>query len=380
MARKIAKLSVGLAAVLSVGAAGAANAAVTAPTTVPTWHSIGVKNLEIPGQDTAVTSIRYSGDKLAQFAFGLLARNTTSPVADGYPVMYARSDSESWALDYIPGAKPGEKVVSATAVGPNEVYVFTALPNGTGRALQVIGHSVALKGGGREGYYTWTVLKTFDAPIGSASVLNPSDIWVFGSAAVVQGLGVWHFNGKTWTRVSQVENIGSATSATNVWTAVGATVGHYNGKTWTYRDLQGVPKGEEYVSSYATGNDDYIVASLLNPEAKQAPEAITILKYNGSTWQKVATAGTGYAVAGSITGDGKGGIWFTAYPGGSDKAEVFHLASGSHTVTAPAVPGISSSTSDEVEAIEQIPGTAQELAVGWTAGKSGDVPTVYEYN
>jgi hypothetical protein len=128
------------------------------------------------------------------------------------------------------------------------------------------------------------VLKTFDAPIGGASVLNPSDIWVFGSAAVVQGLGVWHLNGMTWTRVSPVENIGSATSATNVWTAVGATVGHYNGKTWTYWDLQGVPKGEEYVSSYATGNDDYIVASLLNPQIKQAPAAITILKYNDSTW------------------------------------------------------------------------------------------------
>jgi hypothetical protein len=224
------------------------------------------------------------------------------------------------------------------------------------------------------------VLKTFDAPIGGASVLNPSDIWVFGSAAVVQGLGVWHLNGMTWTRVSPVENIGSATSATNVWTAVGATVGHYNGKTWTYWDLQGVPKGEEYVSSYATGNDDYIVASLLNPQIKQAPAAITILKYNDSTWQKAATAGTGFAVAGSITGDGKGGIWFTAYPGGSDKAEVFHLASGSHTVTASAVPGISSSTSNEIEAIAQIPGTAQELAVGWTAGKSGDIPTVYQYN
>lgn len=235
-------------------------------------------------------------------------------------------------------------------------------------------------GGGEEYYYTWTVLKTFDAPIGSASVLSPSDIWVFGSAAAVEGLGVWHFNGKTWTRVSQVENIGSATSAANVWTAVGATVGHYNGKTWNYRDLQGVPKDEEYVSSYATGKDDYIVASLLNPGSAQKPEAITILEYNGSAWKKVATAGTGYAVPGSITGDGKGGIWFTAYPGGSAKAEVFHLASGSHTVTASTLPGISASTSNRIEAISDIPGTAQQLAVGWVASKSGDIPTVYQYN
>ena len=125
---------------------------------VPTWHSIGVKNLEIPGQDTAVTSVHYSGGKLAEFAFGLLARNTTSPVQDGYPVMYARSGSESWAIDYIPGAKPGEKVVSATAVGPNEVYVFTTLPNGTGRALKVTGHSVALTQIGSAYHYCLALL------------------------------------------------------------------------------------------------------------------------------------------------------------------------------------------------------------------------------
>jgi hypothetical protein len=101
MARKMAKLSVGLAAVLSVGVAGTANAAVTTPATVPAWHSIGLENLEIPGQDTAVTSIHYSGGKLAEFAFGLLAGNTTSPVQDGSPVMYARSGSESWAIDYV---------------------------------------------------------------------------------------------------------------------------------------------------------------------------------------------------------------------------------------------------------------------------------------
>ena len=59
---------------------------------------------------------------------------------------------------------------------------------------------------------------------------------------------------------------------------------------------------------------------------------------------------------------------------------MFHLASGSHTVTASAVPGISSSTSNESDAIAQIPGTSEELAVGWTAGKSGDIPTVYQYN
>jgi hypothetical protein len=59
---------------------------------------------------------------------------------------------------------------------------------------------------------------------------------------------------------------------------------------------------------------------------------------------------------------------------------MFHLASGSHTVTASALPGIGSSTSNEIEAIAQIPDSAQELAVGWTASKSGDVPRVYQYN
>jgi hypothetical protein len=130
----------------------------------------------------------------------------------------------------------------------------------------------------------------------------------------------------------------------------------------------------------SAGDDDYVVAFLLNPQTRQAPAAITILKYNGSTWQKAAIAGTGYAVPGAVTGDGKGGIWFTGYPGDSDKAEVFHLASGGHTVTASALPGISSSTPNEIEAITQIPGTARELAAGWTAGKSGDIPAVYQYD
>jgi hypothetical protein len=372
MSHKMSKVVAGLAASLSVSAlavaaGGAASAGVT-PATGPAWHSVLAKGFA--GEVTAVTSVRYSG-KTAEFAFATTANLGKS----GTLSMYSRSGSESWALTPVTIAKAGETAVAATATGPNKVYVFTKLSDGTGRALAGTGHSATLKGGGRETWYTWTVLKTFDGTIGSATVLSPDDIWVFGSVAAVADLGTWHFNGTKWTQVQKIMEQGAAVSANSAWAVAGATVAHFNGSKWSAKDLQGVPEGEYYVSVYASGPSVYLIGSNL---IYDKPSTITILQYNGHTWKKVGTAGTGYAVPGAISGDGHGGIWFTTYTGSGAKTEAVHYANGAAGVTTSTLSG-----ARQTLTIAQIPGTAQELAGGLTAnpaGKPATYATIYQYN
>ena len=159
MARKMLKVVAGAAALLSLGAgAGVANAAVST-SVAPAWKSVGPS---AGGQVTAVTTVVYSGGKVAEFAF--VSRGAASS-------MYARSGSESWAHAGIPGSKDGERVVAAKAIGPNEVLVFANTQAGQSRVLKVVGHS-STTGGGHTTRYTWTVLKTFAAKIGTASVLS----------------------------------------------------------------------------------------------------------------------------------------------------------------------------------------------------------------
>jgi len=189
------KVIAGLAAVLSAGAVGVASAAVS-PASAPAWRSVFPAG--ISGQVTAVATAR-SGGKTTEFAF----------VSDGTakPAMYSRIGTGPWIKAGIAGAMTNEGVVSAATIGPNELLAFTSIGrlHGGGRVLKGTGHTVALKGGGTEHYYTWSVLGTFAEPIGSASVLAANDIWLFGNLPYYPAtgtLGVWHYNGHTWKKVA----------------------------------------------------------------------------------------------------------------------------------------------------------------------------------
>jgi hypothetical protein len=371
MARKMFKVAAGVATLLSLGAgAGAANAAVSASTT-PAWQSVGPTG--IAGEVTAVTTVLYSGGKLAEFAF----------VNDGdktLPSMYSRSGVESWALNGIAVARDGEIVVSARAISSNEVLLFTKLHGGGGRVLKGVGHTVVL-GGGHEFYYTWSVLKTFGAAIGSASVLSASDVWVFGSSAAGAGkLGVWHYNGATWKQVSTSGfTNGSAESNADVWAISGTSMEHYNGSKWTATSLASLLPAKSTSSSpslttVSTG-EDYTTYAIGSGDARSGGPVV-VLEYNGHAWVKVATFPSGNPVPGAASADGGAGLWFPVYNGAGKPAKLLHYVSSTHTVTAAALPGLTSSAGSDILAIANVSGSTRELAGGYILHPAGN-PTTY---
>jgi hypothetical protein len=362
MARKMLKVVAGAAALLSLGVgAGVANAAVSS--SAPAWKS--VSPIGARGEVTAVTSVIYSGGKVAEFAF----------VYDGStPSMYARTGNESWALDGVPGAKTGERVVSAKAIGPNEVLVFTSIKGGHGRVLKMIGHSSS-QGGGHTYWRTWTVLRTFNGQIGSASVLTADNVWVFGSSAKGAGtLGVWHFNGKTWTQVSKGYTDGSAQSSKNVWAASGTKLEHWNGSAWTATSIAGLLSAKAAtVSTIYTGDGDSpyaVVSENARPSGGGGP--VVVLEYNGHAWQKVASDPSGSAVEGAAAGDGASGLWFSVSDAAGKAGQLLHYDNHKHILSVASVPGLNDALGSAVNSIAQLPGSTKELAGGYIIKPAGD--------
>lgn len=364
MGRKMLKVAAGAAALLSLGA-GVANAA-TSSAAAPAWRSVGPSG--IGGEVTAVTSVMYSGGKVAQFAFVFHGDK---------PSIYARSGNKSWAHDPVTGAKAGERVVSAKAIGPNEVLVFTSIKGGQSRVLKMIGHS-STNGGGTTTWRTWTVLRTFNAKIGSASVLSANNIWLFGTSARGGGnLGVWHFNGKAWTRVAKGYTNGSAQSSKNVWAASGTTLEHWNGARWTPTSIAGLLSTRNAtVSTIFTGggagNAPYAIVTE-DPAAGGGGGPVVLLEYNGHAWVKVASYGAGNAVPGAAAGDGAAGLWFAVTEGAHGKlARMLHFGNAHHTLTVTPLPGLTNDPAGSaISSISQIGASTRELAGGAAVSATG---------
>ncbi|HEY5351902.1 MAG TPA: hypothetical protein VIK57_05565 [Streptosporangiaceae bacterium] len=92
---------------------------------------------------------------------------------------------------------------------------------------------------------TWSVAKQW-APGGIAlqltgvTAFSPMNVWVFGGPGGDPGLGTWHLHGTTWTQVTGPGGgitTASALSARDIW-AIGAssapqrTIVHYDGTRW----------------------------------------------------------------------------------------------------------------------------------------------------
>jgi hypothetical protein len=348
MGRKMLKVAAGAAVLLSLGA-GVASAA-TSPAAAPAWRSVGPSG--VGGEVTAVTAVMYSGGKVAEFAFAFHGTK---------PSMYSRSGSGSWSFDTINVAKTGERIVSAKAIAPNEVVAATS----AGRVLKRTGQ-------------TWTVLGTFGAKIGSASVLSASNVWVFGTSAKGGGnLGVWHFNGKAWTRVAKGYTNGSAQSSKNVWAASGTTLEHWNGARWTATSIAGfLSTRNATVSTIFTGGcggcAPYAIVSE-NAKAAGGGGPIVVLEYNGHAWVRVATYASGSAVPGAAAADGAAGLWFAVAEVAGKPARLLHFGNAHHTLTVAALPGLTNDPAGSaISSIAQIGASARELAVGDAIGATGN--------
>jgi hypothetical protein len=277
-------------------------------------------------------------------------------VGSRYPVAYERTGTTTWKKVAFPG-ESGERVGTASATSPTDVWAFSSLASGGSRVFELV------KG-------KWTVVKTFNLPIASATVLSGKDVWVFGTVGSngAARLGVYHYDGRTWTRVSRTLGDGYAVSGQDVWAySRGTRVENYNGHKWTATSLATLlPKDKNVklvdgVIALGAKNVYVLASDFTGGESA----ALYVLHYDGHTWSKVA-GNYGFS-PGSLSPDGKGGFYFTAFQHDGGNAALLHY----HHGKLADVPQLISNPTSWVYDVTHIPATTQQLVTRSTFPANG---------
>jgi hypothetical protein len=323
------------------------------------WHIIDRVHSGPTGQFTAVAALGQNGG----WAFNGIAG----------PTAWERSGS-SWSQVPFPKLSLGGQIVAASALSPDDAWAFSYGPVS----------SQALRWNGT----TWSVQHTFTRAIGSAVVLGPGNIWVFGMPDIPGAyLGAWHYNGQAWTKVSGGSGLegGSAVSASDVWAFDGTDVAHWNGSAWTRTSVAGLLparnelNGPAVTGIYAQSADSVWAVGNGNQEDDGGP--LVLLHYNGRSWSRVASGnyGLGTQPLQQIAADGHGGLWIPMPGTDGQKSYLLHYSGGTLApVTLPA-----SSSMIDIDSVALIPGSTNVLAGGYThaAGNQGSdvVSVLLEY-
>lgn len=286
---------------------------------------------------------------------------TTGWAFDGFgspsgPAAWQRT-GKGWARDRHFPARPDETVITAAATSPSGVWAFTDNFAGPSRVLRYNGRA-------------WSVVKTFSDPIGNATVLAGNNVWVFGDPAAPRqpALGVWHYNGRTWTRAGRNIAGGSALSATNAWGFNGVDVEHLAGGKWVATSVRALLPGRNPQRL----NDPQVVGILAlsarsvyafgNGDAEDEGGPLVVLHFNGSRWAKVAQGSYGFGPSPEVSSDGSGGLWIPMQGPIESSGRLLHYANGKLTAATLPVPAAKIT----VAAISRVPGTAGQLAGGLT--------------
>jgi hypothetical protein len=325
----------------AVAGAGAAQAM---PATSAAWHIVKRVHAGVAGDFTAVVAT----GKSTGWAFN--GNSAAAPTAK--PTAWRRNGS-TWTRASFPGRR-GEGVVAAGATSPSDVWAFTDVGVGS-RVLRWNGHA-------------WSVVKTFGQPLGGASVVSSKDVWVFGQPAINQQLGVWHYNGRRWSRVSTNLDGGSALSATSVWAFSGTSVYHYNGHDWAKTSVKRLlPPSNGLNNPELTGiyaQSAKSVYAIGNGQAQDDGGPTVVLHYNGHDWRKVAQGNFGYGTqpAQQISPDGHGGLWLPMPGFGGQASYLLHYSGG--RLTSAGLPH--GAQGIDVESVANVPGTSEMLGGGFT--------------
>jgi hypothetical protein len=357
----IAAAGIGVAGLLAVTATTAASAAAGGPAAASRWRIVESVKTDVSGEFTAIAAT----GKTTAWAFD--GTGNPSP-----PRAYQLSGGRWRRAPFI--GVLDEQVIAAGATSPSDVWAFT---QGFGPAKSRVLHWNGVK---------WSVVKTFADEIGDAAVLAANDIWVFGEAAfpMQPALGVWHYNGHSWTQVSKNLQGGSALSATDVWGFSGVNVEHWTRGKWVATSVKKLlpptipgPLNDPQVTGILAYSDSNVYA-LGNGVAEDEGGPIVVLHYNGRTWAKMAEGEYGFGPSPQISTDGTGGLWLPMQGPVTGLSYLLHYAAGKLTPAALPV-GARGIT---IDSVARIPGTTEQLAGGSTHGTAGTnvVGVVLQYS
>jgi hypothetical protein len=356
-------LAAGVAGLVVCAAATGAAAASGTPAAAPRWRvSDTVSSGDTGGFSAVVASGTASGWAFDGFA------------APKGPAAY-KWNGTTWRKVAFPG-KADEEVTAAAAASPSDVWAVDDSIFDTGaRLVRWNGHA-------------WTAVKSFAAGISGISVVTANNVWVFGFGASpgLPALGVWHWNGRSWSHVSKTLQGGSALAWNNVWAYGGTSVDHWNGSKWTSTSVKGL-----LPAALKTHLNDPAVTGILalsassvyavgNGNLEDEGGPTVVLHYNGHKWSKVASGQFGLGAGQQLSTDGSGGLWLPMPGVDGQSSFVVHYSAGKLTkATLPIA-----ATNISVGAIARIPGTADQLAGGFSHAKgnggSDIVGVVLEYS
>jgi hypothetical protein len=197
-------------------------------------------------------------------------------------------------------------------------------------------------------------------------------LWAFGNPGFAAGIGTWHYNGSTWTRLTGIAggiSTVAAVSPADIW-AIGSTsvpqdtVLHFNGSTWRqvtapvlrrqgFSGILALSKGNVWALTYA--NLD------LNPH---------LVHLSGGKWSSVQVPWV-FDEALPIASDGSGGFWFIGYS--SARAWAVHRTSAGawHRTELPGTP--------DMMGLALVPGTTSLWGASWTPPGTGANAQIFAY-
>jgi hypothetical protein len=341
MSRKVGFLVAGIAGLLAAGGTGAAAVASAAPASAPRWHVVKTVQTD------------FSGDMTAVVATG----KTTGWAFDGYAsasgeTAWERSGA-TWKKVAFP-AKSNDYVVTAGATSPSNAWAFTNNIFAAARALKWTGSK-------------WAVMKTFPGLglIGAASVVAGNDVWVFGQPGS-SGTGVWHYNGRGWSRVSKSLSGGSALAWNDAWAFGGTSVDHWNGHGWASTSVKSLLPAKQNLNDPQVAGilalSDKNVYAIGNGDLEDEGGPVVVLHYNGTKWTKVAQGSFGFGPDPEFSYDGNGGLWLPMDGPFEGTSYLVHYTGGKLIKAAVPV----SPAALTIRSTARVPGSTQQLAGGFT--------------
>jgi hypothetical protein len=247
--------------------------------------------------------------------------------ASGYSAIVVTGKHAAWVFG---GTNPGGPSTPVAASWDGRILRPSALPVGLTGFISAASASspsnvwavsdygpYALRWNGR----TWQVAKRWGQGLITGLVaISPRDVWVFGTTSSgTQGIGTWHFDGRSWTAVNgQAGDIYQASAwRRDIWAIAAANGGYqierYDGRSWqrvrTGRALSGL------TLSSVVAVSDRDVWLLGNTTGKAGPGPLVLVHWNGYRWRRLTTRLQAWA--GQLAPGSSGGVLATAAPASS---------------------------------------------------------------
>jgi hypothetical protein len=223
----------------------------------------------------------------------------------GHPVAL-RWHNGAWRPTTLP-AKLGGTLGAVSAPAANDVWAVS----------QFNGYVVHWNGKSWSIAKSWPESKILAEELTGVTAFSRTNVWVFGGAGGWPGLGTYHLQGRTWTKLKGISiDTASALSPTSMWAIADGpdhpwqSIKHYNGTKWSTITERGLASNFQMSGIIALSAKSIWVAGFPNGVPTTRPE---LARWDGHGWKKVTVALPATGTPNGLSADGHGGFWMSVY-------------------------------------------------------------------